>query len=172
MGCTSLWSTHSGSLLGACLALSLIIGLEVSIGGPWGTTVLSWLASLSEKVTAGLADNEGFISLVKGKKGKISEGVVWVYLLRVERLRPQVKINPQEPEGSKFSTSIESPHIFPSQVTGSGSWPINVLTPTSSKTGTWIFTVTQSSLQWGLWFGFLQLVLCGCQRDDSLPGHT
>lgn len=36
--------------------------------------MLSRLASLSEKVTAGLTDNEGLISSVKGEKGNLSEG--------------------------------------------------------------------------------------------------
>lgn len=39
---------------------SLVTGLEAAIDGPWGTSVLPDLASGSQKVTAGLVDNEGF----------------------------------------------------------------------------------------------------------------
>ena len=39
----------SNSPLGACFALSLVIGLEETIGGPRGTSVLSCLAFSSEK---------------------------------------------------------------------------------------------------------------------------
>lgn len=39
---------------------SLVTGLEAAIDGPWGPSVLPDLASRSQKVTAGLVDNEGF----------------------------------------------------------------------------------------------------------------
>lgn len=39
---------------------SLVTGLEAAIDGPWGTSVLPDLASRSQKVTAGIVDNEGF----------------------------------------------------------------------------------------------------------------
>lgn len=42
------------------------------------------------------------------------------------------KINPREPEGSKFSTSVGSSHTFPSQATGSHSLPMNVLPLTAN----------------------------------------
>lgn len=62
---TSSWTSLFISSLGACVALSLVIRLEATIGGLWGTLVLSCLASASEKVTADLADDGGlFISLV------------------------------------------------------------------------------------------------------------
>jgi hypothetical protein len=38
------------------------------MSGPLGTLVVSYLAFPSKKVTAGLADNEGLISSVKGEK--------------------------------------------------------------------------------------------------------
>ena len=38
------------------------------MSGPLGTLVVSCLAFPSKKVTAGLADNEGLISSVKGEK--------------------------------------------------------------------------------------------------------
>lgn len=38
--------------------------------------MLSWLPSLPKEVTAGLTDNEGLISSVKGEKDNLSEGVV------------------------------------------------------------------------------------------------
>lgn len=58
--------------LGACLVLTLLIGVEATIFRPQRTSVLSWLASPLEKVTAGLSDNEGFISSVQGTEGNIS----------------------------------------------------------------------------------------------------
>ena len=48
------------------------------LGGSLGRSVLSGLASLSDPVTAGLADNEGLISSVKGAKGHVSGGEVGV----------------------------------------------------------------------------------------------
>lgn len=42
------------------------------------------------------------------------------------------KINPREPEGSKFSTSVGSFHTSPSQVTGSHSLPMNTLPLTAN----------------------------------------
>ena len=47
-------------------------GSEATIDGPQGTSILSCLTFISEKVTAGLADNKGLISSVKGEKGNIS----------------------------------------------------------------------------------------------------
>lgn len=55
-------------------ALSLAIGLEESVGGPRGTSVWSSLACPAEKVTAGFADNKGWIFSVKGERGNSSEG--------------------------------------------------------------------------------------------------
>lgn len=57
--------------LGACLVLTLLIGVEATIFRPQRTSVLSCLASPLEKVTAGLSDNEGFISSVQGTEGNI-----------------------------------------------------------------------------------------------------
>lgn len=74
------------------------------------------LASFSEKVTSGLADNEGLISSVKGGKGSISG--VEVHLLRVERLLSQVRQTLLRVQSSQLQW------ISPPQMTGSHSLPL------------------------------------------------
>lgn len=71
--CTTSWTTLPTSSQGATCALSLVIGLETTIGRSWGTSIFSCLSFLS-KVTVGLADNEILISSVLGRKDTISEG--------------------------------------------------------------------------------------------------
>lgn len=75
----------SSSPLRACLALSLVIGLDAT-GGPQGIPLLSCLGSPSEKVTTDLAFNEGLISPAKGRKTGLGVGIH----LRVEKPLPPV----------------------------------------------------------------------------------
>lgn len=58
------------------LYLSLFIDLEATIGGPWRTPVLPLLAFPSKKLTAGLADNEELISLLKGREWVVNTSSV------------------------------------------------------------------------------------------------
>lgn len=80
------------------LYLSLVIGLEATIGGPWRIPVLPLLAFPPKKVTADLAGNEGLISSLKGR--------VWVVKSSSAEDGDTTfssEINPWEFKGSKFS---------------------------------------------------------------------
>lgn len=56
------------------LALSLVIALATTIGGPKETSVLSYMTSPSGKITASLADIDRLIYPVRGRKGNNISG--------------------------------------------------------------------------------------------------
>lgn len=109
--------------LEVCLALCLVIGLETTIGEPWGHQYyLAW--RFLQRVTAGLAQDEGLVSSVGEKAVFHGEYVCWrcgVYFLSRDK--------PLKIWAFKVLTPAVSSHTSPSQ--GSHSLPISALALTA-----------------------------------------
>lgn len=151
---------------------NLVFESLFSLQRPWGTSVLSFLASSSEKVIASLADSVGLNSSVKVEGGSISSLGLGVHLLKVEKLLCHVRLT-HKIWGfnilvfSRVLTYTSIPSYW------SHSSPSNALTlPAEDMMGCEFVTVIQPTLKRGLWFAFLQCELCDCWRDDSLPGNV
>ena len=94
--------------LGTCFALSLVVGLKATILRLSGTSVLSCLAFPLEIATAGLIDNKGLISSVKGEKGSISRDVSGsAFSAESGETISSSKINPGESEGSTLGLLLK-----------------------------------------------------------------
>lgn len=64
-------------------------------------------------MTAGLADEKGFVSMVEGSNGNISGSGGNTFTAEDEVTTSSGERNPREPEGSEFLASTGSSHTSP-----------------------------------------------------------
>lgn len=162
--CASSWTNHAfNPPLEACLKSGY--RLRGSYQWALGVSVRN-LASLPGKSLC-LADDEGE-SLGQMQRGQCYRGRgMGASSAEGEEPTFSAEKSPWESAGSGRILS----HLHPRAE--SSSLSTSALTITADPLGSWSLNfLIQPILQWVLWLDLLQPELHGCQREDSLPGHT